>query len=96
MPQNTHPEDVKAAVRKTGISLAELARRNGLAAVSGRRCLYFPVPSANRAIAARLGRSVHELWPEWFDADGSRRLGDLRNDPNTAADEAQRQKRSAA
>ena len=27
---NKNPEDIKAAVRKTGISLAELARQNGL------------------------------------------------------------------
>lgn len=74
MAKNQHPEDVKAAVRKTGISLAELARQNGLAAVSGRRCLYEPVPRANRAVAERLGRPVHELWPEWFDAKGNRVL----------------------
>lgn len=74
MTKNQHPEDVKAAVRKTGISLAELARQNGMAAVSGRRCLYEPVPSANRAVAKRLDKPVHELWPEWFDDKGERIL----------------------
>ena len=37
---NEHPEDVKAKVRKTGVSLAELARRNGMAEGTGARALY--------------------------------------------------------
>ena len=41
---NTHPEDVKAAVRKTGITLAELARRNGLSDSTTRKALYRPQP----------------------------------------------------
>lgn len=95
MATNKHPEDVKALVRKTGVSLAELARRHGLAAVSGRRCLYEPVPSANRAIAEHLGKTVHEIWPEWFDAKGERilRFSRKRITPDAAA---QRLKRSAA
>lgn len=96
MSKNQHPEDVKAAVRKTGLSLSELARRNGFSTSSARKCLYFPVPTANRAIADHLGIPVQDIWPEWFDKDGNRRIGQLRSDSNTAPVSAHRQKRSAA
>lgn len=95
MPTNQHPEDIKAAVRKTGISLAELARQNGLASVSGRRCLYEPVPRANRAIADHLGVPLHELWPEWFDEAGAR-IARFRRDSSSRPEPAQRQKGAAA
>lgn len=71
MPNND-PEDIKAAVRKTGISLAELARRNGLDESTTRAALRRPQPSGNRAIAARLGEPLNEIWPEWFDETGNR------------------------
>lgn len=72
MRRNEHPENVKAAVRRTGISLAELARRKGLSTSTTRKALRRPTPSGNRAIAEHLGKSLHQLWPEWFDADGNR------------------------
>lgn len=74
MQRNRHPEDIKAEVRKTGLTLAELARRNGMAGGTGGRALYEPCPRMNRAIAGHLGKSVHDLWPEWFDANGERIL----------------------
>lgn len=69
---NQHPEDVKAAVRKTGISLAELARQNGLDVSTTRAALRRPQPSGNRVIAKRLGKKLHQIWPEWFDEAGNR------------------------
>ncbi|MGE0256966.1 MAG: transcriptional regulator [Alphaproteobacteria bacterium] len=72
MPRNWHPEDVKAAVRKTGISLSELARRNRVSPSTVHKALTEPHPTGNRAVAAYLGRSVHELWPDWYDRDGNR------------------------
>ena len=69
---NKNPEDIKAAVRKTGISLAELARQNGLDESTTRAALRRPQPSGNAAIAERLGKSLHEIWPEWFDETGNR------------------------
>jgi Ner family transcriptional regulator len=72
MPENKHPEDIKAAVRKTGVSLAELARNHGLDESTTRAALRRPQPSGNRAIAEHLNKPLHELWPEWFDAADNR------------------------
>lgn len=72
---NKHPEDIKADVRKTGISLAELARRHGLDDSTTRAALRRPQPSGNRAIAKHLKKTLNELWPEWFDAGGNRISG---------------------
>lgn len=70
--QNMHPEDVKAAVRKKFGSLAALARQNGVSDSVVRAALIRPQPTGNRIIAKCLELSVHELWPEWYDADGQR------------------------
>lgn len=72
MARNMHPEDIKAAVRKTGITLAELARRNGLSTSTTRKALRHPQPAGARVIAAYLGLSVHAIWPEWFAPNGTR------------------------
>ena len=73
MLRNQHPEDVKASVRKTGITLSGLARRHGISTSAVRKSLYLPVPSGNRAIAEHLKKSLHVLWPEWYDANGNRK-----------------------
>lgn len=72
MARNIHPEDVKAMVRKTGITLAELARRHGLSTSATRKALYRATPAGNRVIAAYLDKPIGELWPEWFTAAGDR------------------------
>ena len=92
---NEHPEDVKAKVRKTGVSLAELARRAGLAPGTGARALYEPCPRMNHAIAEHLDTSVHTLWPEWFDIDGERLLRFERKTTTLKSSES-RQKDEAA
>lgn len=70
--RNMHPEDIKAAVGKTGIGLSELARRHGLNPSTVVHAVRRPQPSGNRAIAKHLGKGLHDLWPEWFDKDGNR------------------------
>lgn len=80
---NRHPEDVKADVRKTGLSLAELATHNGLAVSTLQAAIHRPQPSGNRAIARHLGKSLHEIWPEWFDGDGNR-ISRPEHNPKTA------------
>lgn len=90
---NQHAEDVKAKVRKTGISLAELARKNDLSDSATRKALYRPVPSGNRVIAKHLETTVNELWPEWFDAAGNRITSS--QETSTAARARDSQKRAA-
>jgi len=67
--------DVKAQVGKAGGSLSEIAKTARIHPSSCSHALDYPIPSANRAIAKFLGKSVHELWPEWFDKNGKRRPG---------------------
>ena len=69
---NQHPEDVKAAIRKTGVTLVALGARMGVPGCTIRKSLYVPCPKGNRVIAAYLGRRLHELWPEWYDETGIR------------------------
>lgn len=66
-----HRADIMAEVRKRGSTLAEIARKEGLA----RQTLYWamsvtPRLRANKAIADFLGEPLCALWPQWFDADG--------------------------
>lgn len=69
-PRTWHPEDIKAAVRKTGTTLARLGRENKF----GRSTLYEALtqrwPAAHLVIAQCLGVSRHELWPQWYGPDG--------------------------
>lgn len=71
--RNWHRADVLGAVRRSGTTLAGLARTEGLTRQSFSWALIKPHPRANHAIAAQLGRHVSAIWPEWFDADGNRR-----------------------
>lgn len=73
-PAAVHPEDIKAAVRKTGITLTALSLAHGLAECTCRASLTRPLPAGNRAIAEHLGRRLSDLWPQWYGADGSRRF----------------------
>lgn len=67
---NTDRADIYALLRKEGSSLAELERKNGLADGTLRAALTYPRTPSNTIIAAFLGKSLHELWPTWFDANG--------------------------
>jgi Ner family transcriptional regulator len=82
-----HPEDVKAAVRKTGITLTDLAAKNGLHAkviINATRRVSAP---AQQIIARHLGLAPQTIWPSRYQPDGSPKLrgwprGRRRNAPN--------------
>ncbi len=93
--QNLHPIDIRGMVHKTGVSLSRLARQHGANPSTVRKSLYRPVPTGNRVIAAHLGRQLHELWPEWFDESGRRRISRPVND-TSAKRRAHRQKKGGA
>jgi len=92
--RNAHPEDIKAAVRKKAGTMIELANRHGVSHSLIHAAIIRPQPSGNRIIADFLGKSVHELWPEWFDEDGNRRLSTPK--PSRRRTTSQCQKREAA
>ena len=70
-PSGWHPEDIKAAVRKTGITLSRLAQLHGyhrsamLNAI--RQHGYGPCEAI---IASHLGVTPQELWPDRYDSQG--------------------------
>jgi Ner family transcriptional regulator len=66
-PQDWHPEDIKAAVRKTGISLDALGRQNGYAQGSIRTVLTAWLPRAQAIIADRIGVPPQTIWPSRYD-----------------------------
>jgi len=66
-----HPEDIKAAIRKSGLTLGELAARHGYS----RSALYNVVHRRGHApgeaiIAAHLGVTPQELWPHHAASQG--------------------------
>jgi len=65
-----HPEDIKAAIRKTGTTLSDLSRAAGFSEGAAKRALLIPWPRMEAAIAARLGRKPHEIWPSRYSPDG--------------------------
>jgi Ner family transcriptional regulator len=69
-PQDWHSEDIKAAIRKTGMTLSDLSRAAGFCAGAAKCALLIPWPRMEAAIAARLGREPHEIWPSRYSPDG--------------------------
>lgn len=67
-----HKEDIKAAIRKRGSTMSELARQRKLPPSTVRNALIRPVYSGEVAIAEFLGVPAHELWPERWTKDGRR------------------------
>lgn len=61
-----HPEDIKAALRKRGITLASLSRQHGYTANAVGLVLHGRRNSAplRRIIATALGKPEREIWPE--------------------------------
>ncbi len=83
--KNADPQDIIFALRKSGTTLTAVARLHGVHANTMRSALIRRQPRQNRQIAEALGRSVHDLWPEWFDEAG-RSIQKLRHDlPRAAA-----------
>jgi Ner family transcriptional regulator len=69
-PQDWHSEDIKAAIRKTGVTLSDLSRAAGFCAGAAKCALLTPWPRMEAAIAARLGRAPQEIWPSRYSPDG--------------------------
>lgn len=70
------PEDIKAAIRKTGTTLSKLSLQAGLGESTVRQALLFPsCPSGEKAIIKCLGLPPHELWPRRYDKNGNRIVG---------------------
>ncbi len=73
MATDWHPEDIKAAVRKSGTSLAALARDAGMSPNAFTHVLRFPRATAERVIAHALGVHPKVIWPSRYLRDGNRK-----------------------
>ena len=66
MDTDTHPEDVKAALRKEGTSLAQLARAHGVTISTPASALRKPLPKWEAIIAEALGKDPAQIWPKRY------------------------------
>lgn len=73
--REVHPEDIKAQIRKRGLSLSELSRRHGHHPEAARQALRTPWRKWERIIAEFLEVHPRELWPQRYDEDGKRKRG---------------------
>lgn len=65
-----HPEDVKAAIRKKGITLRDLSVRNGYSESYLRNALMRPLFDAEQIIARFIGVPAQVIWPDRYDIHG--------------------------
>ena len=72
-PKGWHKEDIKAAIRKRGTTLTQLAIDSGLYRSAIRVALIVPTYRAEQAVARFLGVAAEEIWPDRYDADGTPR-----------------------
>lgn len=61
---------IRAELRRRGYTFNKMAAASPFTASSLRAALSKPSTGVNAFIAATLNMSTHELWPDWFDADG--------------------------
>ncbi|WP_084462704.1 helix-turn-helix domain-containing protein [Oceanibaculum pacificum] len=68
-----HPADIAAAIRKRGKTLTALALENGLSESACRKALILKYAKAELVIARFIDVSPHELWPDRWNSDETRR-----------------------
>jgi Ner family transcriptional regulator len=71
--KNKHPEDLKAAIRKSGTTLTGLSVELGYSAPAVGMALGRRWHEVRVGIARRLGVSLYSLWPEDYFADDTPR-----------------------
>lgn len=68
-----HKADIKAALEKLGLTLADIDRANNLPPCTCAATLLRPHQLGELAIAETLGRSPREIWPQRYDDTGTRK-----------------------
>ncbi|EGQ9150179.1 helix-turn-helix domain-containing protein [Vibrio vulnificus] len=61
-----HRADIIAALKKKGISMSALSRKNGLASTTLANALDRPWPKGEKIIAEALGLEPFEVWPSRY------------------------------
>ena len=70
-PSDWHPEDIKAAVRKSGTTLVDLAKDNQLHISTVGAALRRPSAMAEAIIARQIGATPQAIWPSRYDGEGN-------------------------
>ena len=70
MRSDWHPEDVKAEIRKTGVTLSALSSRLGYCDAAVRIMLKRPWPKLEALVAKHLDRKPFDIWPSRYNAHG--------------------------
>ena len=70
-PADMDREDIKAAIRKTGITMNELSRQHHYCVAAVRMVLRRPWPAIEAIVAAHLDRTPQSIWPSRYDSDGN-------------------------
>lgn len=65
-PNDWHPADIVAALRKAGWSLRRLSRHHGYSPWTLKTALARPYPNGERIIAHTLGVEPKEIWPSRY------------------------------
>lgn len=76
---NWHPADIQAAIRKAGSNLSRIARAHSLHPTTPSKALHEPSYAGEQAIAAFLGKSPREIWPNRYDKAGIPLHRNIRN-----------------
>lgn len=65
-----HPEQIKALVRMTGVSLEQVSLQHGYSKGYLSAALYRPLFDAEQIIAKLTGQKPQALWPSRYDGEG--------------------------
>jgi len=95
-PEGWHPEDIKAAIRKRGITLTDLARRNDLDPSTVIQACHRPLYAGERVIAEFLGVPATQIWPDRYDGQGQPRHPRIHLNPHYSGANGQRQRQKGA
>lgn len=69
-----HPEDIKAAIRKRGMTIGRLAALHKMMPRNLTLAMEARVSArSERIIAEFIGVQPHEIWPSRYDANGDRK-----------------------
>ena len=70
--QPWHPADIIAAVRKRDTTLQRLSREHGFSVFTMNKAVRQCFPACHDIIAEVIGKPRQSIWPQFYDADGSR------------------------
>lgn len=65
-PDDWHPADIGAALKKRGTNMSALSEANGYTRNGLRNALYRHYPKAERIIAGAIGVKPQDIWPSRY------------------------------